>query len=175
MMVARSLRRRLVEIDAPAAEALRSTVDGHLSLLTDLSLLPEDAPGADLLRAQLAAILAAAAGELDAALKAVPGRDGKPPGPAAIRRALAKPGRRCSGFTTRRAIPEGGCPLYAGTVAIQRRLLGRIALDFFQVGDLDPDRALANLEQARERSCCSSRPPPGWWPPTRGGPPLRGW
>src|SRR5512137_2670040 len=79
MMLARSLRRRPVEAEAPAEEALRSTMEGHLDLLTDLSLLLEEPPGAERLRAQLAAILAAAGGDLDAALKAAPGRDGKLP------------------------------------------------------------------------------------------------
>jgi hypothetical protein len=150
MMLARSLRRRPVEAEAPAEEALRSTMEGHLDLLTDLSLLLEEPPGAESLRAQLAAILAAAGGDLDAALKATPGPGGRPPTAAAVRRALARAGEAMLRIHYPPGDPEGGLPLYAGTVAIQRRLLGRVALDFFRNDELEPERVLPELEQARE-------------------------
>jgi hypothetical protein len=150
MMLARSLRRRPVGTDAPAEEALRATIEGHLTLLTDLSLLLEAPPGAEPLRAQVAALLAASGGDLDVALKALPGRGGQLPPAAAVRRALSRAGEAMLRIHYPPGDPEGGLPLYAGTVAIQRRLLARIALDFFRSGELDADRVLQELEQARE-------------------------
>lgn len=150
MLVARSLRRRPADVDASDEETLRNTVDEHLSLLMDLALLLEIPHETERRRAELAAILAAAAGELDVALKAVPAPGGATPSPAVVRRALARAGERLLRIHHPPGDPEGGLPLYAGTVAIQRRLMARLALELYQRGAFDADAVLADLEQARD-------------------------
>jgi hypothetical protein len=67
-----------------------------------------------------------------------------------VKRALVKAGGRLLRVHFPPGDPAHGLPLYAGTVTIQRRLLARMALDYFQGGGLDADLAIANLDQARD-------------------------
>jgi hypothetical protein len=149
MLVARSLRHRLLDRQAQDDESAVGTMDGHVGMILDLAALLEAPYETDLRRAELAAILAAGSGDLALALKAAP-REGVVPSAAIVRRALAKAGERLLRIHFPPGDPGHGLPLYAGTVTIQRRLLARMALDYYQAGELDPDAALADLEQARD-------------------------
>jgi uncharacterized membrane protein YebE (DUF533 family) len=100
-------------------------------------------------RAELAAVLAAGTGELAAALKAAPG-GGRVPPEAAVQRALARAGAALLRLHHPPGDPAGGLPLFAGTVAVERQLLSRLALGRSRDGALDPDRALAELERSRD-------------------------
>ena len=149
MLVARSLRHRLLDRQAQDDESAVGTMDGHVGMILDLAALLETPYGPALRRAELAAILAAGAGDLALALKAAP-REGAVPSPAVVRRALVKAGERLLRIHFPPGDPAHGLPLYAGTVTIQRRLLARMALHYYQGGQLDPDTAMDNLEQARD-------------------------
>lgn len=150
MLVARSLHRAGGATAGGEDEDFLAPVEGHLSLLLDLALLLEAPFDPARRRGDLAAILAAGTGELAAALKAAPGGRARPPAAGAVQRALVRAGAALLRLHYPPGDPAGGLPLYAGTVAIQRRLLARIALAYFQEGALDPDRAVAELDQARE-------------------------
>jgi hypothetical protein len=150
MLVARSLHRSVTPGSARDDEDFLALVEGHLSMLLDLALLlevPFDPAGR---RADLAAILAAGTGELAAGLKAAPAGRARPPPEGAVQRALVRAGAALLRLHHPPGDPAGGLPLYAGTMVIQRRLLARIALAYFREGVLDPDRALAELDQARD-------------------------
>jgi hypothetical protein len=124
-------------------------MDGHVGMILDLAALLDVPYERDLRRAELAAILAASSGDIALGLKAAPAK-GVPPSPAVVRRALVKAGERLLRVHFPPGDPANGLPLYAGTVTIQRRLLARMALDYFQGGGLDADAAIADLDQARE-------------------------
>jgi hypothetical protein len=149
MLVARSLRHRLLDRQARDDESAVGTMDGHVGMILDLAALLEAPYEPALRRAELAAILSAGSGDLTLALKAAP-RQGVAPAPATVRRALVKAGERLLRVHFPPGDPERGLPLYAGTVTIQRRLLARVALDYYQAGGLDADSAIADLEQARD-------------------------
>ena len=150
MLVLRSLRRRPVETGADPRQAVTGTVEGHVALLLDLALLLGAPYEPARRRGEVASILAAGAGELSVALKAAPASAEQPPSPSLVRRAFAKAGESLRQHLYPPGDPQGGLPLYAGAVAIQRRLLGRIALNTFQRGTLDPDHAVAQIEQAQD-------------------------
>ncbi|HET8540812.1 MAG TPA: hypothetical protein VFL83_13155 [Anaeromyxobacter sp.] len=141
LLVARSLRRRRVDDEAvPETEAFLDDVRLHVELVLDLALL-RGAPFERLRRyAELAAVLAAAAGEWDLAVEALPRRT---PEPRAVARAL----RAAEQALRARLFPPGdpvrGLPLYPGVVAVQRRLLTRVAMGHQRAGRLD----LAALER----------------------------
>ncbi len=149
MLVTRSLRHRLLDRQAMDDETTAGTVDGHLGMVLDLAALLEVPFDPAIRRAELAVILAAATGDFSGALEIAPG-DGDAPSPAAVRRTLARAGQRLLRIHFPPGDPGNGLPLYAGTVAIQRRLLARLALDFFQTRAFVPDDAVAELEQARD-------------------------
>jgi hypothetical protein len=150
MLVARSLNRAVRATSGSADEAFLAPVEGHLSLLLDLAALLEAPFDPAQRRADLAAILAAGTGELAAALKAAPGRRAGPAADGAVQRALVRAGAALLRLLHPPGDPAGGLPLFAGTVVIQRRLLARIALAYFREGTLDPDQALAELDQSRD-------------------------
>jgi hypothetical protein len=129
--------------------AFLALVEGHVELLLDLALMLEVPFDVGRRRAELAAILAAGTGELAAALKAAPG-GGRAPPEAAVQRALARAGAALLRLHHPPGDPAGGLPLFAGTVAAERRLLSRLGLARFQDGALDPDRALEELERSRD-------------------------
>lgn len=150
MAVVRSLRRRLVEPGADPDLAFTGTVEGHVALLLDLALLLGVPFEPVRRKAELAAILAAGTGNLPAALKASPPSGRVEPSAAATGRALAKGGEVLLRLHYPPGDPQGGLSLYSGMVAIQRRLFGRIALHYFEKASLDPDFAVAQLEQAED-------------------------
>jgi hypothetical protein len=149
MLVARSLRHRLLDRQAKEDETAAGTVLGHVGMILELAALLDAPFDPAVRRAELAALLAAGAGDVAGALKVAP-LEGKPPSSATVRRALARAGQALLRVHFPPGDPERGLPLYAGTVSIQRRLLARLALPYFQDGQLDPDAALADLDQARE-------------------------
>ena len=149
MLVARSLRSRLLDRQAEEDEAALGTVDGHLVMLLDLAALLDGPYDPAVQRAQLAAILAAATGDVTGAIQVAPRKGGTPP-PATVRRVLERAGQRILRTHFPPGDPERGLPIYAGTVAIHRRLLARLALDYLPSGALQADDAVLDLEQARE-------------------------
>jgi hypothetical protein len=149
MLVGRSLRHRVLDRQAQDDETTVGTVDGHLDMILDVAALLEVPFDPATRRAELAAILAAGTGDVAGALKVAPRIGVAPPAPL-VRRTLARAGQRLLRVHFPPGDPEHGLPLYAGTVAIQRRLLARLALDFFRTGELEPDDAVADLEQARD-------------------------
>jgi hypothetical protein len=149
MLVSRSLRRSVAGPGGEGVEAFLVPVDGHLGLVLDVALVMGAPFDAARRRAEMAAILAAAAGDISAAVKAAPAAEGGPPG-SWPRRALARAGDALLRLHYPPGDPEGGLPLYTGTVAIHRRLLGRIALAYYEAGALDPDHAVAQVEQAQD-------------------------
>lgn len=149
MLVTRSLRHRLLDRQARDDESSAGTVDGHIGMLLDLAALLEVPYDPAIRRAELAAILAAATGDIAGALKVAP-RGGAAAAPSEVRRALARAGPHLLRLHFPPGDPEKGLPLYAGTVAIQRRLLARLALDYFGSRAFEPDDAIAELDQARD-------------------------
>jgi hypothetical protein len=137
LLVARSLRRRRLDADAPsAADAFVEDVRLHVGLLLDLAALRGAAFDPARRKAEIAAMLAAAAGEWELAVEAEP--RSSPPDRRAVARAL-----RAAEETLRaRLYPPGdpvrGLPLYPGLVAVQRRLLARVAMGHHRAGRLDP-------------------------------------
>jgi hypothetical protein len=136
LLVARSLRRRRVDGAAlPEAETFLEDVRLHVGLILDLAVLRGGHFDPWRRRAEIAAMLAAAAGEWALAVDAHPGGalDGRAVSRAmrvaeeALREHLFPPGD-----------PVRGLPLYPGHVAVQRRLLSRVALGHHRVGRLDP-------------------------------------
>jgi len=143
MLVVRSLRRRLVEPGAPEgpaeeAAAFLAPVEEHVALLLDLALLHGGPFDADRRRAELGAVFAAAFDDLGVALACEPDPVTGDVSGAVTRKALVRAGSelRHRGFPP--GDPRGGIRLYAGTVAVQRRLLARIALSRHRRGALDP-------------------------------------
>ncbi len=153
MLVARSLRHRVLDRQARDDETTAGTVDGHLAMILELTALLDVPYEPARRRAELAAVLAAATGDIAGAVGVAP-RGGQAPSPALVRRTLARAGQRLLRIHFPPGDPERGLPLYAGTVAIQRRLLARLALDYFQSGELQADDAVSDLEQAREEELC---------------------
>lgn len=139
LLVARSLRRRRVEEEAPGdVEAFLEDVRLHVGLLLDLAALRGAAFDPARGRAELAAALAAAAGDWEAAVVAEPDGPSGPPDARAAARAL----RAAEEVLRARFHPPGdpvhGLPLYPGLVAVHRRLLARIAMGHHRAGRLDP-------------------------------------
>ena len=149
MLVVRSLRRRLVEPGAAPGQAFVGIVEGDVALLLDLALLLGAPFDESRRRGELACVLAAGCGDLASALKAAPG-PGRAASPSTVERALEKSGAVLLRLHYPPGDPQGGLRLYAGTIAIQRRLLARIAIHFFRHGSLDPDHAVEQLDQAQD-------------------------
>lgn len=150
ILVMRSLRGRVVE---PAAgedsarqvAAFLAPIEGHLALLLDLALLQGGPFEAGRRRAELAAFFAAAAGDLPLALAAEPDPDTGYVSDTAVRRALSRvgPGLVRRGFPP--GDPAGGIRIYAGAVAVERRVLARIARSYYRQGHLDAAGAEGHL------------------------------
>ncbi len=149
MLVARSLRHRVLDRQAQDDETTVGTVDGHLGMILDLVALLEVPFEPAARRAGIAAILAAATGDLTGALRMATG-SGALPSPAEVRRVLARAGQRLLRIHHPPGDPANGLPLCAGTVTIQRRLLARVALAGLPQGRVDPEVASADLDQARD-------------------------
>ena len=138
LLVTRSLRlRRLEPVPSDSRAAFLDEVRLHVALLLDLAVLRGARFDRERRRTEIAACLAAALGEVDAALDAIPlapvKADARDVDEArlAAERALAA-----------RFHPPGdpvlGLPLHPGLVAILRRRLARVAMGLHREGRLDP-------------------------------------
>lgn len=142
LLVARSLRRRHLETEPPAAAAaFEEDVRLHVALLLDLALLRGQAFENARRRSEIAAFLAAALGLDDLALAVHVERPGATPA-----RATARALRGAEQALEARFFPPGdprnGLPLHPGQVAVLRRRLARVAMGFHRHGRLD-EAALA--------------------------------
>ncbi len=178
MLVVRSLRRRLVEpgdAEGPAEEAAAfiAPVAEHVALLLDLALLHGGPFDPAHRRAEVGAVFAAAFDDLTVALACQPDPVTGDVSEAVTRKALARAGSelRQRGFPP--GDPRGGIRLYAGTVAVQRRLLARIALSRHRKGSLEPEpvreyqayavRELTLLVEALAGLSAAGAPPDRAW------------
>jgi hypothetical protein len=138
VLVARSLRvSRPPEEGFPAQEVFREIIRGHVLLLLDLRHLPPRTPAPARARAEVAAFLAGASGEVELALEAA--AEPSPTQARAVDRALAAAGRRLRDRFYPPGDPVSGLPLSSGSVAVFRRLLSRIAGGYLHGGRLEPD------------------------------------
>lgn len=137
VLVARSLRlRRLEPGDDSPARAFEDTVRAHVGLALDLALLRgEPFLRADR-RAELAAFLAAAAGEHALAIAGEPHRPGGS-SDRAVERAFRAAGEALAARFYPPGDPAGGLPLHPGLVAVFRRLLARVVMGYLRADRLD--------------------------------------
>lgn len=149
LLVARSLRFRL---GAPLADPTKLFLDevrGHVALVLDLAVLRHVPFQRERGRLEIAALLAAALGEVDAALEALP----VVPIAVAVRD-VDEAVHAAERALVERFHPPGdpvlGLPLHPGLVAILRRRLARIAMGFHRDRRLEPD-ALARHASYADR------------------------
>ncbi|HEX9242445.1 MAG TPA: hypothetical protein VF875_08400 [Anaeromyxobacter sp.] len=138
LLVARSLRlHRLDAVPADPIAAFLDEVRRHLALLLDLAVLSGVPFDRARRRAELAAFLAAAVGEVETALDALP-----PPGGPADERDVQGALHRAERALVARFHPPGypllGLPLHPGLLAVFRRRLARVAIGFHRDRGLDP-------------------------------------
>ena len=144
LLVARSLRRRGVTLAVPGgrAEACSSAEDvfldevrAHVGLALDLAVLRGDPFVRARRRAEIAAALAAAAGEHALAIDAEPEQPG-----GASDRAVERATRGAAEALLARFYPpadhEDALPLRAGSVAVLRRRLARVVCGYHRDGRL---------------------------------------
>jgi len=141
LLVARSLRRRIAlpsseRAGASAAEeAFLDEIRAHIGLALDLALLRGDPFVRARRRAEIAAALAAAAGEHALAIEAEP----EQPGGASVR-AVERATRAAAEALHARFYPPGDpahtLPLHAGSVAVLRRRLARVVCGYHRDGRL---------------------------------------
>jgi len=138
LLVARSLRLHRLEPGPadPTADFL-DEVRRHVALLLDLAVLsgvPYERPRR---RVEIAAFLAAAAGDVDAALDALPLSEAE-----ADERNVQEARHEAEKAHVARFHPPGdpvlGLPLHPGRLAIFRRRLARVAIGFHRDRKLDP-------------------------------------
>jgi len=139
LLVARSLRlRRLDPEPADATAAFLDEVRLHVALLLDLAVLRGLPFHRARRRVEIAAFIAAAVGEVAAALEALP----LVPVPA-DERDVEEAFHHAERALVARLHPPGdpvlGLPLHPGLVATLRRRLARVATGFHRDGKLDPD------------------------------------
>jgi hypothetical protein len=138
LLVARSLRlHRLEPGPTDPTAAFLDEVRRHLALLLDLAVLsgvPYDRTGR---RIEIASFLAAASGEVDAALDALPlsetGADERD-----VQEALHQAEKALVARFHPPGDPVMGLPLHPGLLAIFRRRLARVAIGFHRDGRIDP-------------------------------------
>jgi hypothetical protein len=175
VLVARSLRHRRLDAEAPAAaEAFLQAVRGHVALVLDLALLAGEPFHRHRRRASIAAALAAALGEPDMALDADPAHP-DPASPLSIERAFQAAGRALRLRFHPPGNPLLGLPLYQGTVAVLRRHLARVTMGAHRHAGLDAEalarhrtyaqRELVLLVEALAGMTGAAAPPP---PPQAG-------
>jgi len=171
ILVARSLRHRTLEAEAPApVDAFLQAVRGHVGLVLDLALLAGQPFQRQRRRAAIAAALAAALGEPDMALDADPDHPDLA-SPLSVERALQASGRALRLRYFPPGDPVHGLPLYQGAVAVLRRHLARIASGAHRSGGLDAEalarhrgyawRELVLLVEAVAGLTAAAASPPG--------------
>jgi len=147
--------RRLAEASllhaAPAPPGARALFlarsRGHLRLILEVARMAGTDADPARRRAELAALLAALAGELPQALAADPGT---PPrgSEVAVRRALAAAGYAFSEAGWPPGDPRGGVPLSSGQLWLERLLAARVAARYYRTGRLDEADVRRRLLQA---------------------------
>jgi hypothetical protein len=144
LLVARSLRRHKLEVGPsdPAVTFLEE-VRLHVGLVLDLGLVRGEPFDASRRRVELAAFLAAAAGENELAAAVYP-----PAAPRAVSRAFHAIETSLRAQLYPPGDPVQGLPLHPGQVAIQRRRLARIAMGHHRVQRLDPTALARHAEYA---------------------------
>jgi LETM1-like protein len=154
-LMVRSLRRGRL-LDPPPTEAedpFLGPIHGHVALVLDIALLHGGAGfDARRRRAELAALLAAMAGEIDLAVAADPGGTGGVPPPAVVSKALVRAGAALKARGHPAGDPKDGLPLRAGVLVIQRRHLARLAIGYYPAGALDVAAARRLLDQSHAES-----------------------
>ena len=145
ILAARSLRRGPEDADDRAAFQARFL--GHIQVALEVALLAglEEPPGPR--RAGLAAVLAAAAGEVSGALAADPGRTGGG-GARAVERALSAAETAFAESAWPPGDPRLGVVLSIGALAIERQLVARLAALRCRRGRLGEPEVRRRLEQA---------------------------
>ncbi len=138
LLVARSLRLHRLETEpADATAAFLDEVRRHVSLLLDLAVLRELPFDRVHGRVEIAAFLAAAAGEVEASLEALP-IVAVPVDDRDVDEALHAAERALVERFHPPGDPVLGLPLHPGLVAILRRRLARIAMGFHRDRRLEP-------------------------------------
>lgn len=138
LLVARSLRLHRLETEPPdATSQFLDEARAHVALLLDLAVLREAPFDRGRRRLELAAFLAAALGEVEAALEALPVV------PIAVDdHDVSEALHHAERALFERFHPPGdpvlGLPLHPGEVAILRRRLARVAMGFYRDGRLEP-------------------------------------
>jgi hypothetical protein len=138
LLVARSLRLHRLEAEpANASATFLDEVRLHVALLLDLAVLRELPFDRSRRRVEIAAFLAAALGEVEAALEALP-VVAIPVDDRDVDQALHAAERALVDRFHPPGDPVLGLPLHPGLVAILRRRLARIAMGYHRDGRLEP-------------------------------------
>ena len=141
-----SMGRRPGSTGASAREVFRDEIAGHVRLALEVALLAGAPFHPGRRRAELAALLAAAAGEIPQALAADPG--GARRSEAAVARALTTAGYAFVDARWPPGDPGDGLALSEGDLWIERRLLTRLCAAYWRRGRLDEGEARRRLAQA---------------------------
>jgi hypothetical protein len=137
LLVARSLRlHRLDPGPRDPGATFLDEVRRHVTLLLDLAVLSGVPFDRVRRRVEIAAFLAAAVGDVEAAIEAVPPHDG-PPDERDVQEALHQAERALVARFHPPGDPMLGLPLHPGLLAIFRRRLARGAIGFHRDGRLD--------------------------------------
>lgn len=136
---------------ASAREVFRDQIAGHIRLALEVALLADAPFDPGRRRAELAALLAALAGEIPQALVADPG--GPRHSEAGVSRALTLAGHAFADARWPPGDPVDGLALSEGDLWIERRLLARLCAAYWRRGQLDEAEARRRLDQAaRDRA-----------------------
>ncbi len=150
LLVARSLRLHRLETEPlDATASFLDDVRRHVALVLDLALLRGAVFDRAQRRAEIAAFLAAAIGEVAAALEALPFTHA--PG---SKRDVEEAFHEAEAALVARFHPPGdpvlGLPLHPGVLGVLRRRLARVAMGFHRDGRLEPE-ALARHAKFADR------------------------
>jgi hypothetical protein len=138
LLVARSLRLHRLDVNPPdATTQFLDEVRLHVALLLDLAVLRGAPFDRDERRRELAAFLAAAVGEVEAALEALPVMP-IPVDPIDVSEAIHASERVLAERFHPPGDPVLGLPLHPGLVAILRRRLARVAMGYYREARLEP-------------------------------------
>jgi hypothetical protein len=138
LLVARSLRLHKLDPAPPDPGAtFLGEIRRHVALLLDLAVLSGVPFDRVRRRVEIAAFLAAAAGEVELALDALPPHDG-PSHERDVQEALHEAERALVARFHPPGDPVLGLPLHPGLLAIFRRRLARVAIGFHRDAYLDP-------------------------------------